>query len=513
MNWPVRSRRDLWRLPAALAAGIALSFAFAPYSLWPLALLSPALMMFLWQDASPRQATLLGFVFGLGHFGSGTWWLYISVHDYGPAPIWLTLLVLVSLILLMSAWYALLGYLVGRWLPQTRALRLLVGLPALWLLIEWARGWVLSGFPWLSLGYSLEATPLAPLAPVIGVYGLSAVLLLGSGALVCLLRGSSALRLAALAVLLVPWPIALLLHRVAWTQPDGAPLSVAVLQGDVSQDVKWLQNNREPIRNLYRALNSQALGAKLIVWPESALTDLANSVPDYLSDRYFEARQRGSDLVLGLVRADADADKYYNSVLVLGEDPKWYDKRHLVPFAEYFPVPAFVRRWLRLMSLPYDNFTAGAENQGAYPVAGTRIALTICYEDAFGSAQLAALDQARVLVNVTNDGWFGHSAARYQHFQISRMRALEVGRPLVRAANDGVSALVDADGSVIKSAPEYRPAVLTGTVQPRSGLTPYARSGNWPVLIWAWCCAALAVGAALKRGRHASKLGNLGTIR
>lgn len=513
MNWPARPEHRLWQLLAALVAGALLSFAFAPYSVWPLALLLPALMMFLWQDTSARQATLLGFVFGVGHFGAGTWWLYISVHDYGPAPIWLTLLVLLSLILLMSCWYALLGFVVARFLPASGALRLLVGMPALWLLVEWARGWVISGFPWLSLGYSLDATPLAPIAPVLGVYGLSAVLLLGSGALVALLRGSTALRIASLVVLVLPWPVALLLHRVHWTTPAGAPLTVAVLQGAVSQDIKWLQENHEPIRNLYRGLNSQALGAKLIVWPESALTDLANSVPDYLSDRYFEARNRGSDLVLGLVRADERGEKYYNSVLVLGEDPRWYDKRHLVPFAEYFPVPSFVRSWLRLMSLPYDNFTAGTDNQGAYSVGGTSIALTICYEDAFGSAQLAALDQARVLVNVTNDGWFGHSAARYQHFQISRMRALEVGRPLLRAANDGVSALVDADGTIIAQAPEYRPAVLSGTVQPRSGLTPYARLGNWPVLIWAWLSTALAVGRGLKRARRASRLSTLGMIR
>ena len=180
----------------------------------------------------------------------------------------------------------------------------------------------------------------------------------------------------------------------------------------------------------------------------------------------------------------------YNSILALGDTVAFYDKRHLVPFAEYFPVPAFVRRWLRLMSLPYSDFERGRDGLPPLAVGGLRVAATICYEDAFGAEQLAVLRSANVLVNVTNDAWFGRSPARFQHFQIGRMRALESGRYLVRAANDGVSAVVGPRGEVLAQAAEYRPTVLQGTVRPMAGLTPYARAGNGPMI-------ALALGGAL----------------
>ena len=472
--------RGRWADATAVVAGAALSFAFAPFGLWPLAILAPALLFALWQDAAPRRAAWLGFLFGAGTFGAGTWWLYISIHGFGAAPVWLTLALIVALVAIMAAWQALLGYLAARLLPADGAVRWLVGLPALWLLVEWWRGWFLSGFPWLSLGYSQTDTPLAALAPVGGVYLLTAVLALSAGALPALLRGRRATRIAALAVLLVPWLAAYALRGVQWTQPDGAPVTVAVAQGAVSQDIKWQVQNRLPTRELYRALNERVLGTRLIIWPESALPELANDAQDFLRQIYGAAHAHGSDILMGVVRADGD--DYYNSILALGEEVAFYDKRHLVPFAEYFPVPAFVRSWLRLLSLPYSDFNRGRRGQPPLAVADLRVAATICYEDAFGSEQIDSLRSANLLVNVTNDAWFGRSPARFQHFQIARLRALESGRYLVRAANDGVSAIVGPKGEVLAEAAEYRPTVLQGTVRPLRGLTPYARAGNAPVV-------------------------------
>jgi apolipoprotein N-acyltransferase len=318
---------------------------------------------------------------------------------------------------------------------------------------------------------------LSGFAPIIGTYGITGLLLVGSGALLALLRGPGRLRLLAAALLLLPWPLGALLDRIDWTQPSGPPVSVAVLQGAIPQDLKWQAQNIEPTRELYTRLNEQALGAQLIVWPESALPQLANDVPQYLGQLYSRARLHGSDIVMGIIRVD-DADNYYNSIMTLSDRVRFYDKHHLVPFAEYFPVPGFIRSWLRIMSLPYSDFTAGAAEQPAVPAGGTSLALSICYEDAFGSADLQALGRARLLVNVTNDAWFGRSWARYQHFQIARMRAMEARRPLVRAANDGISALVGMRGEVQSRAQEFRSLLLRGTVQPRSGLPPYARFGN-----------------------------------
>jgi len=484
----------------ALLAGALLALAFAPRGWWPLAVVCPAVLMQLWQDQAPRRAAWLGFCFGAGTFATGTWWLYISIHINGEAPIWLALLLMLALVLIMGAYQALAGFLASRILPRDGARRWLLGLPALWLLIEWWRGWFLSGFPWLSLGYSQTDSWLAGFAPVLGVYGISALLLLGSGALLAVWNGRGALRIWALVLLLAPWPAGRLLARMQWTQPHGAPVTVAIVQGAIPQNLKWLENNRDTTRQLYSALTEQVLGAKLIVWPESALPELANDITPYLDSLRLRTAAYGSDLVMGIVRQAPGREVYFNSVMALSAvsggsgHPVFYDKRHLVPFGEYFPVPDFVREWLRLMSLPYTNIDAGAAQQPPLVGAGLPLATTVCYEDAFGADQLANLGSAELLINVTNDAWFGRSSARYQHFQIARMRALEAQRYMVRAANDGVSALIGPEGQVLARIPEYQPAVLSGTVQPRDGLPPYARVGNWPVMSGALVALAAAFG-------------------
>jgi apolipoprotein N-acyltransferase len=474
----------------ALAAGAALACAFAPLNAWWMAVICPALLMWLWEGSTARRAAWNGLLFGSGTFGLGTWWLYVSVHGFGGAPIWLTLAIVLGLVAIMGAYHALMGILAVRFLPAAGAARYFVGLPAVWLLMEWCRGWFLSGFPWLTLGTSQTDTWLGGFAPITGAYGISLVLLLGSGSLLALLRSASlrlaALRAPALALLLLPWPLGWALGLIDWTHPAGPPVTVAVLQGAIPQDQKWQADNVDPTRDLYTNLDQQALGAQLIVWPESALPQLANEVPQYLGQLYSQASARGSDIVMGIIRAD-DGDNYYNSIMTMArnEHVSFYDKHHLVPFAEFFPVPSFIRSWLRLMSLPYSDFTAGAADQPAVAAGGTILSLSICYEDAYGSLNLSALEQARLLVNVTNDAWFGRSWARYQHFQISRMRAMEARRPLVRAANDGISALVGARGEVLGRAPEFQSTVLRGTVQPRAGLPPFARFGNIPVVLLA----------------------------
>ena len=482
----------------ALVAGAALNCAFAPMNLWPLAYLCPAVLMWVWEGSSARDAAWSGLFFNVGTFAVGTWWLYIGVHGFSGAPAWMAIGLVIGLTGIMAAYHAALGYLSIRWLPLTGAWRALVAVPALWLLVEWLRGWFCSGFPWLSLGYTQTDTWLSGFAPVVGVYGISALLLLGAGALVALLRGGARLRPVAAIVLLAPWPIGWALQHVDWTQPSGPAISVAILQGDVPEDLKWQADNVEPTRVLYTRLNEQVLGARLIIWPEAALPQLANEVGAYLKQLYARASQHGSDIVMGILRAD-DNDDYHNSILVLPRDgdPTFYDKHHLVPFAEFFPVPSFVRSWLRLMNLPYSDFTPGSADQPAAAAAGTRLALGICYEDAYGTYDLAAVRSAGLLVNVTNDAWFGHSWARFQHFQLGRMRALEAQRPLLRAANDGITAIVGARGEVLAQAESFVPTVLKGTVQPRTGLPPFIRAGNWPIVVLGLLGAS--VGAGIRR--------------
>jgi apolipoprotein N-acyltransferase len=490
---------------SALGAGAALALAFAPFGYWPLAILSPAVLFFLWQGQAPRTAALTGLLFGIGTFGAGTYWLYISIHGFGQAPVWLALSLMIALVAIMACYGAVLGYVAARWLPARGAWRWLVGLPAGWMLLEWIRGWFLSGFGWLSLGYSQTDTWLAAYAPVGGVPLVSWLLLLSAGALMTLWLGSARERVLALAVLALPWLGGYGMQSIEWTRPQGDAVEVAIVQGAVSQDQKWLATNRDATLARYRDLTLAALGTPLIVWPEAAAPDLANNIVPYLQDLAAAAQGRDSALLMGLIRAEPGPGAeplYYNSILAYDDDVRWYDKHHLVPFGEFFPVPKFVRRWLRLMNLPYSDFTAGATAQPPLSIAGLRLSASICYEDAYPASQSSSARDSTALVNVTNDAWFGRSTARHQHLQISRMRAIESQRYVIRAANDGISAIIGPRGDMLAQAPDFKPVVLRGVVVPRVGVPPYLRFGNLP---WLWL-AALCGGAALIMRRREREL-------
>ncbi len=286
------------------------------------------------------------------------------------------------------------------------------------------------------------------------------------------------------------------MRGIEWTQPSGKPITVAVVQGAIPQDEKWIDENLPAILDTFERLTVQAHGADLIVWPESTIPDPINYHVDYMRSVYQAASAKGSALVLGALRLEENPktgeEDAFNSVLVMDPATRgvgWYNKHHLVPFSEFFPVPGFIRSWLRLMDLPYASFNRGEAAQPPLDAAGQKISMGICYEDAYATTQLSALRTATMLINVTNDSWFGHSTARYQHLQISRMRAWEAGRPMVRAANDGVTALIGARGEIIQRAPEYEANVMRAELQPRTGLTPFARVGHWPAV-----CLALVFG-------------------
>jgi apolipoprotein N-acyltransferase len=469
----------------ALPLGLLLALAFAPADQWYLAWLCPAALFALWHAVSPREAAWRGLLFTSGTFLAGTYWLYHSIHLVGQAPVWVALFLMLGLVVIMGAYTALVGYVVARWITPRGLLRWLVVLPTLWVLTEWVRGWFLSGFPWLALGYAQLSTPLRGYAPVLGVYGVSLAAAVTAGVLVTLLLGTRRERLLAGAAALLVWAGGLLLSLVPWTQPTGGPVSVALVQGAVPQSMKWVPGQRERTMRLYVDLAVPHFGADIVVWPESAVPALEEYIRPFLAQVAAVAQSRGSSLVMGLIRRDAATGAHYNSIAGwTAEVPvqQWYDKRRLVPFGEFFPVPARVREWLRLMNLPYSDFESGRDDQSPLRAAGQSLAPTVCYEDAYGSEQLQLVRQSTLLVNVTNDAWFGDSTAPHQHLDISRMRSLESGRAMLRATNDGVTALIDHDGSVTASLPQFEPGVLRGSAQPRSGLTPYVRFGNAPLL-------------------------------
>ena len=476
----------------ALPLGSLLALAFAPVDHFLLAFACPAALFVLWHGVRPREAAWRGFLFTGGTFLAGTYWLYHSIHLVGQAPVWIALFLMLGLVAIMGTYTAAIGYVAARWAPARGALRWLFLLPALWVFAEWMRGWFLSGFPWLALGYSQLATPLRGYAPVLGVYGVSLAAVVTAGVLATLLLGRARERIVAVVVALAVWGAGTALTRVEWTIERGSPLRVALVQGAVPQSMKWEAGHREHTMQLYAHQMAPHLGSDVIVWPESAIPALEENVRPYLAQMAQLANESGSALIMGLLRRDAASGAYHNSIAAwaLDQPVQWYDKRRLVPFGEFFPVPQAVREWLRLMNLPYSDFEPGRDDPVPLRAAGETFAPTICYEDAYGSEQLALVRQSSLLVNVTNDAWFGDSTAPHQHVDISRMRSLESGRAMLRATNDGVTALIEHDGSLIGTLPQFQPAVLTGAVQPRTGLTPYVRFGNWPVLAVLWLAVA-----------------------
>ena len=472
-----------------------MNLAFAPLSWWPVGVIAPAALFALIRGLPPRRAAWAGAAFGVGLFAVGTYWLYTCLHTFGLVPVWLTVLLQTALVAIMAAYTAALCFVANRFWLKPGMTRDWLVLPALWVVLEWLRGWLLSGFPWLSLGYAFIDSPLAGMAPVLGVYGVTWAAVLAAVGLVGLgwprtpaahrttAARPGAARAAALAAIAGVFVVSGLAGSRPWTRPSGAGISIAAVQGAVSQERKWQIDNRDATLARYAKLTDQSWDARLIVWPESALPVLANNIPDYLQSLRAAARAHDADLAIGLVNFEPATGRYFNGLLVMNEVGEgWYYKRHLVPFGEYFPVPGFVRSWMRLMSLPYDDISAGSEHQPVLRAAGQSLGLTICYEDAFGSSQLGILRDATLLINVTNNAWYGNSTAPHQHLQIARMRALEAGRFLIRAANDGITAVIGPRGELLARLPQFQEAVLRAEVQPMTGLTPYARFGNYPVV-------------------------------
>ena len=486
---------------AALLAGAVTPLAFAPLNWWPAAILSIAVLFSLWLFSDVRRATWRGFFFGVGMFGVGINWIFVSIYFHGFVPLFLSLVLTAALVLVMSIFPALLGNLIARALSvrferRYTQLKLLLLMPAAWMLFEWFRGWFLTGFPWLSLGYSQVDGPLAGWAPLVGVFGVSWLIALSAALLVAVVLEKQG-RYFYVAGLAFIWVLALPMNSTYWTTSNNAPLKVALLQGNIPQDLKWHPDVRRPTIELYTELTRNHWDADLIVWPETAVPAFRYEVETFLDDLEAEAQRNETDLLLGLLTHGDDNVSYYNTILSLGSSREQYHKDHLVPFTEYLPMKWLLGNVVRFMQVPMSDFNAGGSDQAPLNVAGQRAGISICFEDAFGEEVIRALPEATFLVNVSNDAWFDDSWAPPQHLQMARMRALETERPLLRATNTGMTAIVDAKGRVLAQAPQFEIATISETIQPRTGSTLYAMTGNWLMV----CLAFITVFVAAWRAR------------
>ncbi len=490
----------------ALIAGALTPLGFAPFSLSFLPFFTLAALFLTWLHAtSARNAAWLGFLFGLGLFGAGVSWIYVSLHTFGNMAAPLAALAVLGFVALLALFPALAGWIQQQFASAPVWQRLLLAMPAAWILAEWLRGWVLTGFPWLALGYAQTEAPLGAWAPVLGVYGVGWLAALVAGSLAELLafalhsdraasagrrlRGWRGLLAATLAVLAI-YAGSLLLRGKQWTTPSGQPLSATLVQGNIPIPEKWRPPSRQKILDTHLQLS--AGGSDLVIWPEGAAPDFLQRLGEPFWSRLREISAAGSSVIFGGVESTPD-QHYYNSAIFLpagsyadtGQQlaaAALYRKSHLVPFGDYFPLPDFLLGVLDYLHIPMSDFSAWQQPQALFDIHGHPAAVTICYEDAFGEELLPRLPQAQMLINLSEDGWFGHSIGPLQRLQMAQMRALETGRPVLRAANTGVTAFIDHHGRLLSRLPQYERGALQGEVQPMRGATPYVRWGNWPLL-------------------------------
>ncbi len=503
---------------AALLAGAALPFAFAPFDLFPLAFLSPALLFLLWRGASPRTALLRGFLFGAGLFGVGVSWVFVAIHVFGETGVIPSALLTGVMVGVLALYPGLLGLAAAQLQNRfkfSEPVRLLLVLPALWVLAEWWRGWFLTGFPWLSLGYSQLESPLLGYAPVLGAFGVSLAVALTAGALALIVstyrrsdtgtpdiaasvapaetgtrarrsggsRESARSRSVALLLIAAVWAGGFGLSQIQWSQPTGEPIEVRLVQGNLPQITKWDPEQIQARLDTYARLTLDSLeGADLVVWPENSVTLFYDDLSEYFDWLGEEAQAAGVDLVVGVPVRD-ETGRYWTSLTRVAPEPEDYRKRHLVPFGEFVPLESLLRGLIGFFDLPMSGFTPGPAVQPPLMLAGQPAGLSICYEDAFGNEVIDALPEATYLLNGSNNAWYGNSFAPHQHLQIARMRSVETARPLVRATTTGISALIDPNGRITHRSPQFRTHVLAGTVQPMQGATPYVRWGDAAILL------------------------------
>jgi len=488
---------------AALIAGALTTLSAAPFSLWWLAPIAAGLFYAGLSRQTGKQAALRGWCYGLGMFGTGTSWVYVSIHDYGytsmPLAVFLTALFVASMALFMAVPFGLYRRFVG---PRYRVLTF----AGAWVLMEWIRTWLFTGFPWLLLGSTQIDSPLAPWAPVVGVYGLSLVTAL-SGALAVEALHRRWLALAPLAAL---WLVPLLLPS-QWTRPSGEPLTVSLLQGNLPQLIKWTPEGQRQAVNTYLGMTAE-LGARptsgddtgqsggsepqtpdLVIWPEAALPMFEDQAEPILA-RAQAALSPDTALITGILQRDDDG-QFFNAVVGLGNASGHYRKAHLVPFGEYLPLESLLRGAIAFFDLPMPAMTPGDEDQPPLEAAGYRFGNAICYEIIYADLVAERARDSDILLTLSNDSWFGNSIGPHQHLAMARLRALENGRYVVRATSNGVTAIIDAQGQVLKQLPQFETLRLDGDVQAMQGMTPFTRTGSWPV----WLLAGLMVVAGGKR--------------
>lgn len=468
--------------------GVLLTVAFAPYQVFPLAVVTIVGLLFLIYPASLRLASWLGYCFGLGLFGAGVYWVFIAIHDFSESPLILAILSTVLFIMLLAVFPMAACYLTKRYFgDRSSTIQLVLAFPTFWVILEWLRSILFTGFPWLFIGYSQTNSPLKGYAPLLSVYVVSLMAIISSGLIIdaYLHYRSQTYKKVYRNLFWCAgiWIMGALLSLIPWTTPYGKPIEVSLVQGDIPQSLKWSPDNVYLSYDRYAELTKSTWGkGKLIIWPEAALPVTLQDAESFLRDMDEKAWNTGSHLILGIPMVNEAGDGYYNAIITVGATRQVYTKRRLVPYGEYVPFKKISARIFDFMHIPMADMVPGNPRQEPFIIDGVKILPSICYEVTYPELMNPRNPDINLLLTVTNDAWYGESNAQAQHLQMAAMRAIELARPLLFVSNDGITAIIGPTGNIEEAAPPHEPYVLTGKVQPMTGYTPWIKNGIDPLL-------------------------------
>ncbi|OGO91609.1 MAG: apolipoprotein N-acyltransferase [Coxiella sp. RIFCSPHIGHO2_12_FULL_42_15] len=469
----MKSKNFLFALLSFIAGGIFV-LAFAPFHWYVIGFAAPALLLYCWKNATPAQAFWRGFFFGLGEFIMGTSWIYISIHKFGNATVLLAGFITTLFILFMSSYPALQGYIFSQcFRHNTLWQRCLFAFPSTWVIFEILRAYLFTGFPWLLLGYSQTRTIFNGFAPLLSVFGISLIVSMMSGALILFIdTKATTQRMIAATLILIFITVSVPLHDAHWTHPTKRALSVALVQGNVPQSLKWDANEAFNTIQKYLRATQPYWNKQLILWPEAAVPILSTEATAFIQELHHKAKQHHSALIFGIPGTNDQQNKFYNSIMTVGQGHGTYFKRHPVPFGEYIPLPSIFGAAMRYFDIPMSNLSKGPKKQPLLQAQGIKIAPFVCYEITYPNEVIPYSKGSQLLVTVNDDSWFGDSFAQPQQIQMAKMRAIETGRPILYVSNTGITAIIGTHGKIVRQIPENRLLVLTGEVHPTMGNTP-----------------------------------------
>lgn len=487
------ARVKFWPRLLAVLAGSLITLSLAPVNFWPASLLAPLLLWRLLINTPLKQAVILGWLFGLGLFGSGASWVFVSIYYHSATPLAVALLLTSLFIAFLACFYAFFAWVFSRYLAQAPAL---LAFPALWLLVEMLRSWLFTGFPWLLLASGHLNSPFTGWLPLVGVYATGFLLVLAALAGYLLIEGLLKARqkqqsfftqaiskhnLGLALCLLIIFGTGLGFKHYEWTQPTGETLSLGLVQPNTAQADKWQPEKRFEILRNHLELTQNLAGADLILWPETSIPLFAQEADSFFS-LVLQQTNPNAGLISGLITYKS-ANDYYNSLVSAGAASGSYDKVKLVPFGEYVPFESLIRGITDFFNLPMSGFSQGKNYPSQLSFNNSQIAPLICYEVAYPNFSAKQAKAANWLLTVSNDAWFGESLGPLQHLELAQLRALESGKPLVRVTNTGISGLVSHLGQLEVSLPRFTASSAKLELAPREGQTPFSQLTTWPWLI------------------------------